>query len=58
MVTSFLYGPLSKISELNELGNELYKIIQDAVPYLVTEIESCKLTSDNPFEYMENILHF
>ena len=57
MVTSFLYGPLSKISELNELGNELYKIIQDAVPYLVTEIESCKLTSDNPFEYMENIIN-
>ena len=55
LVTSLLYGPLSKVSELKELGNNLYEIIKEHVPYLVTEIENCKISENNPFEYMESV---
>ena len=55
LVTSLLYGPLSKVSELKELGNKLYEIIKEHVPYLVTEIENCKISENNPFEYMESV---
>ena len=55
LVTSLLYGPLSKVSELKELGNKLYEIIKEHVPYLVTEIENCKIFQSNPFDYMESV---
>lgn len=55
LVTSLLYGPLSKVSELKELGSQLYEIIKEHVPYLVTEIENCKISENNPFEYMESV---
>ena len=55
LVTSLLYGPLSKVSELKELGNKLYEIIKEHVPYLLTEIENCKIFQSNPFEYMESV---
>lgn len=55
MVVSFLYGPLSKISELKEFGEQLLSIIKDSVPYLEKSIESYNISSNNPFEYMESI---
>ncbi|MCI8486691.1 MAG: FAD-dependent thymidylate synthase [Clostridia bacterium] len=55
MVVSFLYGPLSKISELKEFGEQLLSIIKDSVPYLENSIESYNISSNNPFEYMETI---
>lgn len=55
MVTSFLYGPLSKISELKELGNKLLEIIKESVPYLENIIENHETETASPFEYMESL---
>lgn len=57
MVTSFLYGPLSKISELKELGTKLYEIIQNYVPYLVPSIKAREKETkeENPFAYIESL---
>lgn len=55
MVVSFLYGPLSKISELKEFGEKLLLIIKKYVPYLDKSIESYSINSNNPFEYMESL---
>lgn len=55
MVVSFLYGPLSKISEIKELGTELLKIIKECVPYLEETIENYEGDSASPFEYMESL---
>lgn len=55
MVISFLYGPLSKISELKELGEKLFALIKDYIPYLIPSIESHEISTENPFEYMENM---
>ncbi len=57
MVISFLYGPLSKISEIKELGENLFEVIKEYVPYLVKNIESSQVASDNPFEYMEKMIN-
>lgn len=55
MVASFLYGPLSKISELKEFGKQLLSIIKIHVPYLENSIESHNISLNDPFEYMESI---
>ena len=55
MIISFIHGPLSKVSEIKELGNELYKVVQEYVPYLVPNIESCEDSLDNPFDYIETL---
>ena len=54
-ITSFLYGPLSKISELKEFGEKLLSIIKEFVPYLEKSIESYSNYSNNPFDYMESL---
>ncbi len=53
---SFLYGPLSRISELKELGNYFFSIIKEYIPYLVPNIENQTENSKNPFEYMDNLI--
>ena len=53
MVISFLYGRLSRLSEVKELGEKLYDIIKQYVPYLVDNIESQERNDDNPFELLE-----
>lgn len=55
MIVSFIYGPLSKISELKEFGEKLYSIAKDYIPYLDESIENYKIDVENPFEYMESI---
>lgn len=55
MVVSFLYGPLSKISELKEFGENLFNLIKKYVPYLTSLIESHEDSSNSPFEYMESL---
>lgn len=55
MVTSFVYGPLSKISEIKEFGEKLLEIIRAYVPYLEQSIEDSKIDSSSPFEYMESL---
>ena len=53
MVISFLYGRLSRFSEIKELGEELYKIIKNYVPYLVDNIEKQEKNDENPFKTLE-----
>lgn len=55
MVLSFLYGPLSKISELNKLGNEFYNIIKKYIPYLEEQISTYTPKVEEPFEYLESL---
>lgn len=55
MVLSFLHGPLSKIFELNKLGNELYNIIKKYIPYLEEQISAYTPKVEEPFEYLESL---
>ena len=55
MVLSFLHGPLSKISELNKLGNEFYNIIKKYIPYLEEQISAYTPKVEEPFEYLESL---
>lgn len=52
---SMLYGKLSKISELKELGEKLLELIKKYVPYLTKNIESQEENTQDPFEYMQSI---
>lgn len=54
MVISLLYGRLSRISELKELGEKLYSLIKIHVPYLVENIELQK-RQENTFELLETM---
>lgn len=54
LTISLLYGPLSKISELKELGEKFLRIIKENIPYLVDSIENHNNTED-PFLYLESI---
>ncbi len=56
MIISFTHGLLSKISEIKELGEKLYDVVKDYVPYLAPNIESCEDSLDDPFAYMENLI--
>ena len=58
LTVSLLAGNLSRISELKELGTELFNIIKESVPYLVESLEKelAKTSSTNPFEYLENTI--
>jgi len=55
LTVSLLSGPLSKITELKELGTELLKNIKEYVPYLVESLEKQieKNTDKSPFDYLE-----
>ena len=55
LVVSLLYGELSKISELKEVGQELLNIIKEYVPYLIDTIEQNEKIND-PFEYLESLV--
>lgn len=56
MIIYLKYGSVSKIAELKELGENLYKLVKDYVPYLVDGIESGAECSNNEFEYMESMI--
>ena len=55
MIISFLYGSLSKIAELKEMGEKLFAIVKEYVPYLEETILNYKNETANSFEYMENL---
>lgn len=55
LIISLTKGRLSRISELKELGELLYNIAKENVPYLVETIENAEVSTDDPFEYMESI---
>lgn len=49
-----LHGSPSKISEAKELGQKLYSIIKEHVPYLVDNIEE-QIDKPNDFAYLEEM---
>lgn len=55
MIVYLMYGPVSKMAELREFGEQLFEIVKKYVPYLVDGIESHADYSDNQFEYMESV---
>ncbi len=55
MVISFRSGRLSRITELKELGDKLYEIIEESIPYLVPNIKAQEEHSQNEFEYLESM---
>lgn len=55
MVVSLRFGRLSRIAELKELGDLLYSIIKEKVPYLVSTIKNCEKNDSNSFEYLESL---
>lgn len=56
LVVSLLYGELSKISELKELGTILLEQIEEYVPYLSDIIKENETNTSNPFEYIEGLV--
>lgn len=54
MVIALLHGKVSKIAEVKELGEKLYEVIKEAVPYLVDNIEK-QLDGEDEFAYLESI---
>lgn len=56
MILAFRKGRLSRIQELKELGDMLYDIAKEYVPYLPATIKQSELTDKNDFEYLENMV--
>ncbi len=56
MIVAFRFGPLSKITELKELGKKLYAICKEKVPYLVSTIKDLEENSGSQFEYLESMV--
>lgn len=57
LIISLLYSPLSRITELKELGTILFDIAKKYVPYLVPTIENYSKENCNPFSYVENLVN-
>ena len=55
MIISLRFGRLSRISELKELGDNLYKIVKESIPYLVPNIKSQEIDDKSQFEYLESM---
>lgn len=55
MIISLRFGPLSRISELKELGKNLYDIVKESVPYLVPNIKAQEVNDKSQFEYLETM---
>lgn len=55
MIISLRFGPLSRISELKELGKNLYDIVKESVPYLVPNIKAQEVKDKSQFEYLESM---
>lgn len=55
LVISLRNGRLSRIQELKELGDRLYEIIKEEVPYLKVSLKNVENRDENQFEYIESI---
>ena len=53
IVIALMYGKLSAIPDLKELGKALYEIIKENVPYLVPNLKKQEVRMENGFEYLE-----
>ena len=56
MILAFRKGRLSRIQELKELGDMLYDIAKEYIPYLPATIKQSELTDKNDFEYLESMV--
>ena len=54
MIVALKYGKLSNIPDLKEVGEALYDIVKEYVPYLVQSINAQEEQKQNEFEYLEN----
>ena len=55
LVISLKFGYLSRVSELKELGNSLYDVIKEHIPYLVPNIKVQEVNDKSQFEYLESM---
>ncbi len=55
MIIALRTGHLSKIPDLKELGDKLYEIVKEKVPYLVPNIKKQEVNYNTGFEYLEEI---
>lgn len=55
MIIALRFGPLSRISELKDLGKNLYNIVKESVPYLVPNIKAQEVNDKSTFEYLEKM---
>jgi thymidylate synthase (FAD) len=55
MIIALRNGKLSNIPDLKEVGDELYKIVKDHVPYLVPNLKKQENNLETGFEYLESM---
>ena len=55
MIVSMRMGRLSRIQELKELGDLLYDVAKEYIPYLPATIKQMEVTDKNEFEYLEEM---
>jgi len=55
MIIALRNGKLSKIPDLKEIGDELYKIVKEYIPYLVPNLKKQEDNMKSGFEYLESI---
>ncbi len=55
MIIALRFSNLSKIPDLKKVGEALYKIVKEKVPYLVPNIKSQELKEETGFEYLESM---
>ncbi len=55
MIIALKYGKLSNIPDLKEVGEELYNIVQNKVPYLLPNLEVQEIQNKSDFEYLESL---
>ena len=56
LIISLRSGRLSRIQELKELGNLLYDVAKEYIPYLPSTIKMSEVTDKNEFEYLESMV--
>ena len=55
IIIALRFSNLSKIPDLKKVGEALYKIVKEKVPYLVPNIKSQELKEETGFEYLESM---
>ncbi len=56
VLTDLLYGNLSKNSELKELGERIYAIVQERAPYLIPPLNKAKDRQKDELEFLDDIV--
>ncbi len=56
MIIDLKYGKLSTIPDLKEVGNSLYDLVKENVPYLVPNLKKQEENTVTGFEYLESMV--